>query len=430
MKKQLNKLLSWTETFARVDIRYLLSGGFFLTLNQITSAIFGLVLTIAFANLVEPEVYGTYKYVLATYSLFTIVTLPGADTAILRAIAQGREYAFTAGIKLKAKWGLLGTMASIAYAAYNFSLHNTVLGNIFILVAIVIPFMETGTLYIAYFNAKKQYRLWTLAEIVTQTISTISLLTTMYLSTSLIVLMIAYFLPYVLARSILTYFVAKCIHQEYSNVSDVQTYARSVTVFQVLTKLITSADQIVLFHFLGPASVAIFSIASAIPNRIKSVFRITGTLAFPKLVNRTGTEMFTTMPRKMLLFGIAILGICISYAIVAPLFFTYIFPKYMHSVAFSQILVFSTISSITYPFSSFLFAQKKIKENYVFAVTSFTVKISSLVLLVPLYGIWGAVFGTLAAAFATILCAFYYLYKGRNDSVPNIDNAESGPQMT
>lgn len=418
MKYHLNQVLTRLQKFTRMDVRYLFSGGFFLTLTQVSSAIIGLVLTIAFANLISPEMYGTYKYVLATYTLLAIAAFPGIETAMMRAIARGNEKAFKTAVILKMRWSLLAGVASLVYAFYNFSIGEETLGTLFVLVAIALPFMETGSLYPSYFNAKKQYKLWSIIDIIIQIISAICILAVLYFSKNIMFLMIAYLLPPVITRIILTYIVYKQVPDTATDDSDLSHYAQSLTVFQILTRLIASIDQIVLFHFLGPASVAIFSIANSIPGRIKGVLKISGTLAFPKFAKRTGEDMYKTMPRKMALFFVVILIICIGYAMTLPVLFTYLFPKYHASILFSQVLVFFNISCITYPFSSYLFAHKKIRENYILVVISFSAKLLSLVVFVPLYGIWGAVIGTLAAATTTILCTFYFVYAARHETQP------------
>lgn len=423
MRQHINTTLARLQKIARIDMRYLVSGGFFLSLTQVCSAAIGLLMTVAFANFISPEAYGTYKYVLATYTLLAIAALPGVETAVMRSVAQGHERAFITGVLLKMKWSLLAGLASFIYALYNFHTGEETLGTLFVLVAVAIPFMETGSLYPSYFNAKKQYKLWSLLDIGGQVVSAVALFGVLYFSKSLILLTVAYLVPQVLIRVVLTYVVYSRIPKTATDDLGLKTYARSLTVFQILTRLIASIDQIILFHFLGPAAVAVFSIANAIPGRIKGVLKITGTLSFPKVVKRSGAEMFATMPRKMFLFGLVILLVCVVYVLLVPFVFTYVFPKYHDSIIYSQVLVFFTLSCITYPFSSFLFAHKKIQENYIIAVTSFGIKVLSLVIFVPLYGIWGAIIGILTSALTTVIFTFYFLYAGRNDqhlvAVPN-----------
>ncbi len=405
------RLLRWAEKKIGIDLRYMLSGGFFLTLTQISSAIIGLFLTVAFANLLPVAAYGTYRYVLAAYSLIAIAALPGIDTAVLQSISQGKEGAFLAGVRAKFKWGLLGTALSLAFAAYEYAQTSHVMGFIFIVVAIALPFMESFSLYAAFFNGKRLFASWTLVEIVSQSVSAVALIATMFLTKNVVILMIAYFLPYVLTRIAVTIFVVRHNKENDTEDSEMFAYGRSMTVFQILSRFMAAADQIVLYHFLGPAQVAIFSLATAVPNRMQSVFRVSGTLSFPKFAQRNSQEVAQTLPRRMFWFVLAILAVCIVYVFLAPYMFKYIFPKYLPSLAFSKIAVFYTVSAITYPFASYLSAHKRVRDNYLTIIVSFIPKVLCLVFLVPLFGIWGAVAGLLATSVASIGITIWILMR-------------------
>jgi len=413
----LARLLAWAEKKLGIDMKYTLSGGFFLTLIQVTSAIVGLGLTIAFANLLPVATYGTYRYVLAAYSLLAIAALPGIDTAVLQAISQGKEGAWKAGVRAKLKWGLLGTAASLGFAAYEYAQDSHVLGLIFIVVAIAIPFMESFSLYSAFLNGKKLFAPWAVTEILTQIFSSVVLVATMFFTKNIVLLMVGYFLPYVIARIIITIYLTRVYKPNDLLDSHMFSYGRSMTIFQIMSRIISSADQIVLYHFLGPAQVAIFSLATAVPNRVQSVFRISGTLAFPKFAQRTPKEIAQTLPKKMLLFVLGILVICGVYIVLAPFMFKYIFPKYLPSLVYSQVAIFYTLSAITYPFSSYLSAHKKVRDNYIVALGAFIPKILCLAILVPLIGVWGAIAGLLVTSFMTITLSAYVIFRdGRENT--------------
>jgi O-antigen/teichoic acid export membrane protein len=416
MRGTLLRIVHWAGTFARMDMKYAMTGGFLLSITQVTSALFGIALTIAFANLLSPEVYGTYKYVLATYALVGIAALPGLETALLQAMSRGFDRSFLKGLAIKIRWGFLGTAASFCYAAYHWSRGEDTIGVLFIIVGIALPLMETLGLYTTYLNGKKKYGLWTIVEVSIQACSTATLLTTMYFTSNLVALMIAYFLPYITVRGIVTVSISRRISQNAESDEGVLQYSKSLTIFHVLSRLIGSADQIVLFHLLGPVSVAVYSLATAVPMRMQGLFRITGTLAFPKFAARSGAEIARALPRKMLLFGCAIFGMCAAYVFIAPALFTYVFPRYAPAIPYSQMAVFYTLSAVTYPFSSYLFSHKKLRANYIMAVASFVLKALCLAIFVPLYGLWGAMIGLLATSVLTITLSLYFLYQARNDT--------------
>jgi hypothetical protein len=116
----LAKYIDWLEGVFRTDVRYSVRGGFFLTLTQVAGALGGLVLTAAFANPLPVETYGTYRYILALYSLLAIVAMPGIDTAVTQSVARGYDSSLAAGIQAKLRWGTIGSLGALGYAVYSY----------------------------------------------------------------------------------------------------------------------------------------------------------------------------------------------------------------------------------------------------------------------------------------------------------------------
>lgn len=404
------------ERALRIDLHYVLSGGFFLGLGQVSSAVIGLVLTTAFANLLPVETYGTYRYILSLYALFAIAAMPGLDTAVMQSVARGYDRTYLEGLRTRLHWGFLGTAAALIYAAYLFSQGSTVMGWLLVIAGVALPFMESGAMYSTYLNATKHYRTWAMLDIAGQVCSAIVLIGTITLSKNIFLLLIAYFVPYILTRWGATWFLLRRIPVDGEDDPHAAAYGRSLTLFQVVSRITASIDQIVLYHFLGAAQVAMYALATAIPLRIQSMFRITGTLAFPKFAGKSEEEIVAALPRRMILFALGIFVICIAYVLAAPYLFKLLFPKYLPSLAFSQIAVFYTLSAITYPFAIFLNTHKKIRENYVIALTSFVVKVGCLLAFVPILGIWGAVIGLLAGSTTTVCISAWYLYVIRHSA--------------
>lgn len=256
------------------------------------------------------------------------------------------------------------------------------------------------------------FKQWALFDILGQIVSAAALTLTMYLTKNIILLIGAYFIPYILMRGLSTYYVMKYYVAPIApHDPEARAYGNAMTIFQVMSRGIASIDQLVLYHLLGPAQVAIFALATALPNRMQSVYRITGSLALPKFAERTAQEVAQGLPRKMFFFTLFVLTGAGAYAIVAPYLFTYIFPQYIPSIQYSQVVVLYTLSAITYPFGALLIAHKRIKDNYTLAIIGFCTKVVVLGICVPLYGIWGAVFAMLANSLVTIMLSLWLLFK-------------------
>ena len=398
----------------QIDLNYLMRGGTFLSLTQITSALFGFLLTIAFARYLPQDIYGTYRYVLAAYTLLIIASLPGLDTAVLETLSKGNQGAFTHAIKTKFIYGFIGTALSWVYGIYHLYTGDITLFWLFILIGVFLPCIECLSLYTALLNSQRRFGVWAITEIANQLFSTAALFISIYFTDNIFIIVTAYFIPYILVRLVATLY---CFKKYISNTEydpDYLSYGKVMTWYQIITRGIASVDQMVLFHVMGPAQVAIFSIATAIPQRFQSILKITGTLAFPKYANRSEEDIKKYLPKKMIAFGLIILTVCFAYASIAPYFFKIFFPKYLASVPYSQLAILFTLSGLTYPFGAYLSAHKKVKENYIFAIISFAVKVTCLIILVPLYGIWGAIWGIVLSSWSTIAATFYLIYKKPN----------------
>lgn len=414
--RQVNNKLS---KILKIDINYLMRGGTLLSLTQITSAVFGFFLTFAFARYLPVDVFGTYRYILAVYALLVITSLPGLDTAIIETIAKGNHKAFGHAIKTKFKYGFIGTGLSIAYGIYHYLTGETQLFWLFVLVGVFLPFIECLSLYTGVLNAQKRFGFWAITEVANQIFSTIGLFVAMYFTSNIFILVSAYFLPYIFVRGISTLYSLKKFIENNSYDPSYLKYGHDMTWYQIITRGIASIDQMVLFHFMGPTQVAIFSIANAIPTRFQSVLRITGTLAFPKYANKTEQEIANSLPKKMLIFGAGIFVACLFYIFISPIFFKIFFPKYLESVSYSQVLILFVLSGMTYPFGAYLGAHKKVKENYLFAFLSFSIKALCLGILVPIYGVWGAVWGVVLSSWSTIGASFYLIYRIKDKEEDN-----------
>ena len=118
--------LRWLEKYTRrTDMVYLAKGGSWLSLKTVLTAAMALGLSVAFANLVPQHVFGEYKYVFSIFGLLAIPTLLGMSIAVTKSVAQGYEGTPAAALRVKMKWGVIGSVASVAIALYYYIQGNT-----------------------------------------------------------------------------------------------------------------------------------------------------------------------------------------------------------------------------------------------------------------------------------------------------------------
>ena len=89
-------------------------------------------------------------------------------------------------------------------------------------------------------------------------------------------------------------------------------------------------------------------------------------------------------------------AVVILYIIIAPYFYKIFFPQYIASVPYSQMFILSFIS-LPAAFLGTVFQAKMMKKQlYLIKIAPF-VKIVFLAILIPFYGIWGAIAAIIGA---------------------------------
>ena len=174
----------------------------------------------------------------------------------------------------------------------------------------------------------------------------------------------------------------------------------------ILNGFSANIDQVLVFHFIGPAQLAIYNFATAIPNQIKGPISNLGSLIFPKFIERSNSDIRSGMKNKMILLFIGLITTIIVYIAVVPYIFHIFFPKYLDSIFYSQIFSLSLLWAISIPASTYLTAKKKVKEQYIESILGFIVQIILLSVGVIYWGLLGLVVARVAIRLMWALTAF------------------------
>src|SRR3989344_5241879 len=86
--------------------------------------------------------------------------------------------------------------------------------------------------------------------------------------------------------------------------------------------------------------------------------------------------------------------IIVLYITIAPYFYKIFFPKYLDSLPYSQILIFSLLA-VPASLVGTIFEAKAMKRSVYFLKTASLFRLALYAVLIPLYGIWGLVIARL-----------------------------------
>ncbi len=396
-------LLDRGERLLKTDIRYLLKGGSWLSLGQGVAMLSGFFLSVAFANLVPKEVFGNYKFVFSLAGLFGTFSLTAMGTAVTQAVARGFDGALLQGIRVSLRWSILSVGITLSAALYYFLQGNEIIGFSLLIVSVFAPLIAAMNLSFSFLKGKKDFRRDTMFGILLSIVPPIAIIGVLLFSENIPLIIAAYFVP-VVFLSYLAYRQTIRIYRP-TDVVDPETprYGRSLSVMSILGRVASYVDKILLFHFLGAAPLAVYSFAIAPVQyalRANGIFR---TLALPKLAERDIPTLKRTLPRKVFIHFLASAVAMGAYMLLAPFFFDLFFPAYKDAVMYSQALSLLILTAPGVWLGQTLTAHAKTRQLYLLNTVSPILKIGFLVILTPLYGIWGAV----AAILGVSLIGFF-----------------------
>lgn len=410
IQQKIKDLLIWSQKYTKTDMIYLARGGFWLSLGQIISLLSSFALSLAFANLLPKETFGTYKYVLSIFGILAMPTLAGLNVALNRAVARGYEGSVLSVLKTKTRWGVLGGIAGLIVAFYYYLHGNTQLMVCFLIASAFLPIMDSFDIYGAILQGKKDFKSSTKCSAIPQIIASAALITTLFLTKNVYFIILSYFISWTTLRLIFLKITLK--RTELNSKQDPETisYGKHLSLMGVASTIASYFDGLLIFHFLGAAEVAVYSIAIAPPEQIKGFLSNLSSLLFPKFSERSDKEIHSGMKSKfvrLFLLGILVVGL---YIIAAPYLFHLFFPKYGKSIFISQLFALSMLNISFFPAETYLSAKKKIKELYFSNLIIPIFQIATMTAFIIWQGLIGLVIARIITRYFGVLFNLF-LYK-------------------
>ena len=404
VKKKIYDFLIYLQRHTGMDIFYFAKSGFWMSLFNIAQILLSMIVSVCLARFLLPSDYGAYKFILSIFGVVAIFSLPGMNTAMAQSISRGFDSSFKKGIKERFKYSFLGSVALIFVTLY---LYKTLPSNFwvyFIFLSIIFPFFYSFE-FNSYFIGKEKFKLLAKYSIIKLSVYSGSVLIALFLFKNLFWILFAHIFSISLICFLVSYKQIKKVKGEKQD-KDVIPYGKKLTLINIIPLVSGQIDKIMLPYFLGLEGLAIYSVALLVPEGIKNSLKSFIGIAFPRLT-KVETKTGLKLIRKNLF---PVLVILISYIILGwfllPYFIKYLIGGiYLESISYAQILLlYIPFALFSLLFCNFLLAKKKNKQIFYYNLLSSSLRIILFVVLIPLFGVWGAVIGKiLAEGFSMIL---------------------------
>ena len=420
-RKTAIQALRWSEKYTKTDMVYLVGVGIWNNLNFVITSVLAILLSVALANLLPRDVYGNYQYLLSLSALLGAIGLNGMGTAVAQSVARGNEGDLHAGVAAQLWWSIVPTVIGLGGAAYYAINGNGMLAIGLVIIALLAPSTGAFGLYSAFLSSKREFKRSFIYSTTVNLVYYAAIFTTVYLFKNATVLVFVN-LAVNLAATAIAYFRTLHVYTPNDRTDkDTVPFGAHLSIMNAFSSTISQLDSVLVFHFLGPIQLAVYSFATLLPERLGSAFNFIPNAAFPKFANRTLNEIRETIVSKT--FRTALAGAlgAFVYILAAPFLFQLLFPRYLDVVFYTQLYsVIVIIMPANYLVGTALQALRLKTELY---VTSFVNPIMLILLQIPfllLYGVVGMLVARIISDIISILLGIALLFRAARKSNQNV----------
>ena len=409
-RNRIYRALHGSESFFQTDMIYLAKSGSWLSLSYGVAMIAGFGLSIAFANLLAKESFGTYKFILSMVGILGVFSLTGIGTAITQAVALDNGGSLRQGFRINLKWSIGMLLGGLGLSIYYYINGNALLSYSFLLAGVLSPITLSAGLYGAYLLGKKDFRRSSFYGMIHNIAPAAALILTLFLTKNLVIIITVYFFFGALVSLFLYRTTTRAYRRENRKEDpELVSYGGHLSAMEIIGTVTHHLDKILIFHYLGAAPLAIYAFAIAPVEQLQGGKKILSTLILPKLSEHPFEELQKSTPRKALLLTVYALLLALVYALLAPYFYKFFFPQYLDSVIYSQIYSLTLLAISATVCQEALVAHKKKKELYLQRTIVPVVQIVLFLVLLPFFGLLGLIMTHVIVRSFSALVAYYFV---------------------
>ncbi len=336
VKSHIIRALRWSEKYTKTDMVYLTGNGLWVLLGQIAVSGSAFTITLVLANTLNKELFGQYRFITTIIPIIALFALSSLGNAIVRSVARGHTINWYKLIKTKLYFSLIASAISLLIAGYYFVKSNTLLAQIYIIVALFIPFYDLFLLYNHYLQGIGDFKHASKYLGITRLVQAILVIAVAVSTHNILYIIASFFIGLILPQ----YFFYKRTRNMHKKVPEqgiehnIITYAIHLTMIQGAILITGNLDKIFTWHYLGAEQFAIYAIGLTLPLNILLLFNFIPQIYFPR-VSKLTLDLPT---RKSILKKVALMlallsVVAILYALISPWLLPLLFTAYSTSVS-------------------------------------------------------------------------------------------------
>ncbi|MEK7530609.1 MAG: oligosaccharide flippase family protein [Patescibacteria group bacterium] len=398
------------EGYIKTDSTYLFGSGFWLVLAKVLGVLASFALGIAFANLLEKELYGNYKYIISLAAIISTLSLTGVGTALTRAAARGFDGELEHSYRLTFYSSLIGSFVAICASVYYFLNANELLGWSFAIIALCTPFSNVSSLFRSYLTGKKQFRVQALGTTLQGVIPALLIIAALFFSNSVILFIAILLVTTACIGLIFEWYAKSKFHTNSERDPEATRLAIHSSILNFLGALASRTDAILVFQNMGGTALAVYAFATAMPDTLRGSLKIITSLAVPKFAVKAADEVRRAVLDKTIPVTIGMAVVTIAYIVAAPYLFALFFPTYIESLVYSQVYALTILLSAVLA-AAYFDSQLAIRERYILGIVSAVTQIGLALIGLLFFGLWGVIAARIAARILLVSLSMYLIIR-------------------
>jgi O-antigen/teichoic acid export membrane protein len=389
----MNELIDRLGAKLKIDTRYVFNSGGWLMIGYIATFLTVLATSYVFANFIDPDIYGQYKYLLSVGIMISAFSLTGISTAVVQAAAKDVRGFYRFALVKSFQYGLITTAIALIGSAYYFFTGNNLLAIGLFVIAFLQPLLNSLNLVFSYFNGAQQFKVSTKMNIFKTMLVGITLITTTFYIGDILVILSAYFISHVVSNVLINYFAKLdfSVTESTAETNKLFNYAKHTSARNMMQGFANQLDKVIIFQNMGAVELATYTFATALPDQYKTITKSVESLLLPRFSQQSQKSVRQSMLRKSVIYFLFLVACATLYTLIAPYIFAVLFPLYEESVFLSQIYVWGIIFGIGGIPLSGLKSEMKNGALYYFSLITSLFWIACVLILTTLFGLTGAV---------------------------------------
>jgi len=411
----LKNLYLKTKNYPALDLPFYFKSGSWVIGSKTVVQLVNLLIAIIFTRLASKELFGNYKFILAILSLLSIFSLPGFKEALLKYVAEDYNNIYQPVRKMILRWSLVGSLVILLISYYYLILeNNNLFAKIFLIAAVFFPLIFFD-LWKSFFSAKLKFKKLFIFNLIQSVFLLITIFLILLLSKNLLLLITTYLIIISLFNLIYNHQgeVKNQGQASKAEVKKVKKYGRFLNFLQVINLSCENLDKIILNVFLGPQNLATYAFAIIIPKTLKEYANSLLNIIVPKLVKMDEAKIKSKIKSNLLLIIATSIIASAILIITIPYFIKILFTKqYADAIPYAQlmslILIFAPLTKLV---AKYALAKEK---KYIYSLLNNYSQFVAIILyfiLIPIWGIQGAIYSTLITTFSQFCFSLYFIRK-------------------